>query len=130
MKKQNKVKMMSLEDMISSQSKWKTWLNVVRKRLKKVQAIELTRENLGEIKSLEASYTFFIDQIDMMVFIYAGMINLAKNDELEQYVFERAVKELKIINSELRKEYESRTFKDLNNKYFDGIKEAKVITSL
>ena len=130
MKKQNKVEMMSLEDMISSQSSWKTWLDVARKRLKKVQSIEETKENRWELKSLEASYVFFIDQMDMMVYIYAGMINLAKNDELEQYVFDRAVKELKIINGELRKEYDNKKFRDLNNKYFDGIREAQVITSL
>jgi len=130
MNKQNKVEMMSLEDMISSQSSWKTWLSVARKRLKKVQSIEETKENRWELKSLEASYAFFIDQMDMMVFIYAGMIDLAKNNELEQYVFDRAVKELQIINGELRKEYEKKFFKELNNKYLDGIREAQVITSL
>ena len=130
MKKQNKVEMMSLEDMISSQSSWKKWINVARKILGRVQNIEETKENRWELKSLEASYNFFIDKMDMIVFLYGGMIDLKKEDELEQYVFDRVVKELKIINGELRKEKEKKLFKDLNNKYVHGIREAQVITSM
>ena len=130
MKKQNKVEMMSLEDMVSSQSSWKKWLNVARKNLNRVQQIEETKENRWELKCLEMYYTFFIDKMDMMVFIYGGMIDLAKQNELEQYVFDRVVKELKILNIELRKEYQKKTFKELNKKYVEGMREAKIITSL
>ena len=130
MKKQNKVEMMSLEDMISSQSSWKKWLNVARKILNRVQNIEETKENRWELKSLEAYYSFFVDKMDMIVFLYGGMINLAKEDNLEQYVFDRVIKELKIINGELRKEKEKKLFKELNNKYIHGIREAQIIVNM
>lgn len=130
MKNQNKVEMMSLEDMISSQSSWKKWINVARKTLNRVQNIEETKENRWELKSLESSYNFFIDKMDMIIFLYGGMINLKKENELEQYVFDRVIKELKILNGELHKELEKKLFKELNNKYVHGIREAQVITSM
>ena len=131
MKKQkNEVEMMSLEDMISSQSTWKKWQGVAQNLLKRIQNMEETKENRWELKSLEAYYSFFIDKMDMIVFLYGGMINLAKEDNLEQYVFDRVIKELKIINGELRKEKEKKSFKELNNKYIHGIREAQIIVNM
>ena len=65
-----------------------------------------------------------------MVSIYGELIDLAEDCELEETDFIDAIKTLQSINNELKKEYNKKSFKELNNKYVHGIREAKIITSL
>ena len=122
--------MMNIDDMKSAKEGWQSWSRTGKRILKRVQAIEVTKANRWELKSLEASYEFLIDGMDRIIYYYREMINLAENCELEPYVYKKVVKELQIIGKGLRQESEKKSFKELNNKYVHGIREAKVITSL
>ncbi len=126
----NPVEMMSVQDMISAKEGWKSWQRTAKRILSKIHSIEETKANRWEIESLKASYVFFIDKMDMIIYLYSELINHAKDNDLERYVFDRVIKELQIIGKELRIESEKKSFKELNNKYIHGIKEAQVITSL
>ncbi len=119
--------MMNIDDMKSAKDGWQSWSRTARRILKRIQGIEVTKANRWELKSLEASYEFFIDEMDRIICIYSELINLAEDCELEPYVFKSAAKEMQIIGKGLRQESEKRNFRELNNKYVHGIKETEVI---
>lgn len=119
---------MNIDDMKSAKEGWQTWIRVAKRILKKIQNME--DGNQWELKSLEKSYEFFIDEMQKIVLIYSELINLAEFCDLEETYFIKKVKELKSIGKKLKSEQDRKTFKELNNKYVHGIKEAEVITNL
>ena len=129
MKKEEYVEMY-IDDMKAAKESWQSWLRVAKRLLIRIQSIEETKTNRWELKSLEKSYGFFIDQMKKMVSIYGKLIDLAEDCELEESYFLDAMKELQRVNNDLKKEYNKKSFRQLNNEYVHGIKVAEVITSV
>lgn len=121
---------MHIDDMKQAKMSWKKWLKTARGLLRKIQQIEETKANRWDLKSLEMSYSFFIDEMGKIVTVYSMLIDLAEDCELTQDDFLNAMKGVQLINNELRKEYNKKTFTELNNKYVHGIQEAIVLTCL
>ena len=119
---------MNIDEMKSAKEGWQTWLQVSKRLLKKIQNMDDV--NRWEIKSLEMSYNLFIDQMKKIVSIYGEMIDLAEFCDLEIKEFNDGMRKIRKANAELRKEYNRKTFRELNNKYIHGIKEAEVINGL
>ena len=126
MKKQEYVEM-HIDEMKAVKRSWCGYLDMARNNLKHIKNIEETKENQWELQSLEMNYTFFIDQIDKIVAIYGFLINKAENCELEESVFLKAMKQVKLINKDLRIEVNKKSFKTLNLKYVEGLREANNI---
>lgn len=118
---------MYVDDMKSAKNGWQAWLRVAKRKLKEVQSIEETLANRWELKSLEMSYNFFVKQMRQIVAVYGELIDLAENCELSEEDFQLAMKALQLLNNDLRKEYEKKSFRELNNKYIEGIKVAPII---
>lgn len=118
---------MYVDDMKAAKNGWQSWLRVAKRKLKQVQSIEVTLANRWELKSLEMSYNFFIDQMRKITSVYGELIDLAENCELDEEEFQSAMKVLKQLNNDLSKEYHKKSFSALNNKYIEGIKIAPVI---
>ena len=87
--------------------------------------IEETKENRWELKSLEMSYTYFVDSIKKIISIYTALINLAEDCDLEEEDFLKAMQQIKLINNDLHIEANKKTFKALNIKYIESLRPAK-----
>ena len=118
---------MHIDEMKSVKDSWKRYFKMARNNLKYISCIEETRENRWDLKSLEMSYTFFIDQIKKIISIYSALINLAENDELEEEDFLDAMKSVKLLNKDLHIEANKKTFKQLNMKYIESLRVAQKI---
>ena len=120
---------MHIDEMKSVKDSWKRYFKMARNNLKHISCIEETRENRWDLKSLEMSYTFFIDQIKKIISIYSALINLAENDELEEEDFLGAMKAVKLLNNDLHIEANKKTFKSLNVKYIESLRPANNIVN-
>lgn len=127
MKKEKYVEM-NIDEMKAVKKSWCGYLDMARNNLKHIRCIEETKENRWELKSLEMNYTFFIDQIDKIVSIYGYLINKAEDCELHEEVFKKAMKYVQLINKDLHIEANKKSFKALNMKYVEGLREAKVVS--
>ena len=121
---------MHVDEMKSVKDSWKKYFKMVRNNLNHLKCIEETKENRWELKSLEMSYTFFIDNIKKIVSIYSSLINLAEDCELEEEDFLEAMIAVQLINKDLHIEANKKTFKQLNMKYIESLRPAKNIVSL
>ena len=120
---------MHIDEMKSVKDSWRRFFKMARNNLNHLKCIEETKENRWELKSLEMSYTFFIDQIKKIISIYSALINLAENDELEEEDFLDAMKAVKLLNNDLHVEANKKTFKQLNMKYIESLRVAQNIVS-
>ncbi len=118
---------MHIDEMKAVKDSWKGYFKTARNNLKHLNCIEETKENRWELKSLEMSYTFFIDNIKKIISIYSALINLAENDELDEDNFLGAMKVVKHINNDLHIEANKKTFKQLNMKYIESLRTAKIL---
>ena len=121
---------MHIDEMKSAKNCWQTWQRDARRLLKKIQNIEETKLNRWELKSLEMSYSFFIEKIGEIISTYSKLINLAENCDLEEDYFLKTIKLVQCTHKELGQEYHKKSFTELNNRYIHGIKEAEAITSI
>ena len=119
---------MHVDEMKAVKESWKRYFKMARNNLKHVQCIEETKENRWELKSLEMSYTYFIDQIKKIVSIYSALINVAEECELDEADFLKAMKAVQLINKDLHIEANKKNFKAFNIKYIEGIRPAKDLT--
>ena len=76
------------------------------------------------------NYRFFIDQISKIIKIYSELINLAEDCDLDEDDFLDAMKVVQKINKDIKTEYNKQSFKVLNIKYIEGLREAKDINCL
>lgn len=120
---------MHIDEMKSVKDSWRRFFKMARNNLNHLKCIEETKENRWDLKSLEMSYTFFIDQIKKIISIYSALINLAENDELEEEDFLDAMKAIKLLNNDLHIEANKKTFKQLNMKYIESLRVAQNIVS-
>lgn len=118
---------MHIDEMKSVKDSWKRYFKMARNNLNHLKCIEETKENRWELKSLEMSYTFIIDQITKIVKIYSSLINLAEDCDLEEEEFLEAMIAVQIINKELHVEANKKTFKQLNMKYIESLRPARNI---
>ena len=124
---ENKYIEMHIDEMKSVKDSWKRFFKMAKNNLKHIQCIEETKENRWDLKSLEMSYTYFIDQIKKIISIYSELINLAENDQLEEDDFLEAMKAVKLLNNDLHVEANKKLFKNLNIKYIESLRPAKNI---
>lgn len=121
---------MHIDDMKSAKNRWQTWQGDAKRLLRKIQNMEETKSNRWELKSLEMSYSFFIEKMGKIISTYSKLINLAENCDLEEDYFLKTIKLIQRIHKELKQEYYKKSFTELNNKYVHEIKEAEVITDI
>ena len=121
----SKKKVMTIDEMVAAKESWKRFFKIAKNNLKKIQYIEETRENCWELKSLEMSYTYFIDQINKIVGLYRELIIIAQEDEMNEYIFNKVMQALQLVNKNLHIEYNKKNFKALNVKYVEDLREAK-----
>ena len=119
---------MHIDEMKAVKRRWDGFLDMAQTNLDHIYCIEETKENRWELKSLEMDYTYFIDQIKKVIKIYRGLINKAEDCELDEEEFKKAMKKLQLIGKDLRIESSKKSFKTLNMKYIEGLREAKDIT--
>lgn len=118
---------MHVDEMKAVKDSWKRFLKMARNNLKHINNIEETKENRWELKSLEMSYTFFIDNIKQIISIYSELIDIAEYNELEEQDFLEAMKQVKLLNNDLHIEANKKSFKNLNIKYIESLRPAKNI---
>lgn len=119
---------MHIDEMKSVKEAWKRYFKMARNNLNHLKGLEETKENRWELKSLEMSYTFFIDSIRKIVSIYTALINLAENSNLEEMDFLKAMQAVQLVNKNLHIELNKKNFKELNIKYIEGLRNAKNLT--
>ncbi len=130
MKKSPEYTEMYVDEMKQVKEAWKKHSKMARNNLNHIQCIEETKENRWELKSLEMSYTFFIDTIKKIISIYNELINLAEDCDLEEHDFLKAMKAVQLLNNDLHIESNKKTFKALNIKYIEGLRPAKDIVNV
>ena len=118
---------MHVDEMKKVKDAWKRYFKMARNNLKHVQCIEETKENRWELKSLEMSYSYFIDSIKKIISIYNSLIDLAEECDLEESDFLDAMKAVQLLNKDLHIEANKRTFKQLNIKYIESLRSAKTL---
>lgn len=118
-----KEKRMSIEDMKNAKTGWQRWQKVAKHILRDVQNMSETEKNRWELKSLEMSYIFFVEQISKIVSVYGKLINLAEFNELKKDDFALAMREVQRINKDLNKEQSKPVFILLNNKYVHNMQD-------
>lgn len=121
---------MHIDEMKSVKDAWKKYFKMARNNFNHLKCVEETKENRWDLKGLEISYSFIMEQIRKIISIYSNLINLAEDCDLEESDFLDAMKEVQLINKELRNESNKKTFKALNSKYIEGLRPAKDIASL
>ena len=119
---------MHIDEMKSVKEAWKRYFKMARNNLNHLKCVEETKENRWELKSLEMSYTFFMDEIKKIISIYTALINLAEDCDLEESDFIDAMKAVQLVNKDLKKEYNKKSFKALNLKYVEGLRKSKDLT--
>lgn len=120
-------KMMTIDEMISAKESWKGFLKMAKNNLKRIRNIEETKENRWDLKSLEMSYTYFIDQMGKIVSLYSQLIILTQEDDMDEYTFEKVMLALQLINKNLHQECNKKSFKALNIKYIESLREARTL---
>ena len=121
---------MHIDEMKQVKDSWKSHLKTFSYKLNHVKCVKETKENRWELKSLEMSYTFFLDEIRKIISIYSNLINLAEECDLGESDFVEAMKMVKLINNSLHVEANKKTFKALNMKYIEGLRPAKNIVNI
>ena len=117
--------LMSVQEMIEVKDVWKKYSKEAKNILEDIKNIEQTKENCWELKSLEMSYSYFIDQIRKIVRIYSALIQLKEEDDLNKEEFLLAMKALQIANNDLKVEYNKKSFKTFNEKYVESLLQLK-----
>lgn len=118
---------MHIDEMKSVKEAWKRYFKMARNNYNHLKCIVENKENRWELKSLEMSYSFIIDQIKKIVSTYSKLINLAEDCDLEESDFTDAMKQVKLINNTIHIEANKKTFKSLNVKYIESLRLAKTI---
>lgn len=126
MKKNIEYVEMHIDEMKAVKESWQNFLRMAKNNLRHLQCVEETKDNRWELKSLEMSYNFFIEQIKKIVSEYSQLINLGEDCDLEESDFVGAMKVIKRLNLELKREYAKKSFKELNIKYVEGLRESVV----
>lgn len=121
---------MHIDEMKSVKDAWKRYFKMARNNLNHLKCVEETKENRWDLKSLEMSYSFFMDQIKKIISIYSELISLAEDCELDESDFKDAMKAVKLINRDLHVEANKKSFKALNMKYIEGLRPAKNIVNI
>ena len=130
MKKKYEYIEMNIDEMKSVKDSWKRYLKMAKNNLNHLKCIEETKENRWELKSLEMSYNFFIDQIKKIMSIYSELINMAEDCELDEEDFLDGMKAIQLINKDLHLEMSKKSFKQLNLKFIEGLRTAHDIASI
>ena len=119
----SQIKIMTVEEMISAKQAWKKYLTEAQSKLRVVQNIEETKENRWELKSLEMSYSYFVDQIRKIMKVYSILIKFAEQKDLDKEEFLAVMKTLQLANNDLKVEYNKKLFQELNEKYVEPLTE-------
>ena len=123
---------LSVEDLKSMKRSWKNWLNIANTCLRRVQNIHETKENRWDIKQLEETYNFYVSKIKHIIKSYSILINskdeeLNSGEELSTNQYFKIIKDIEDTIKEIKKEYNKKSFRKLNNDYIHGFREAEVI---
>lgn len=120
-------KVMTIDEMISAKESWKRFLKMAKNNLKRIRSIEENKENRWDLKSLEMSYNYFIDQMGKIVSLYSQLVILAQENDMDEYTFKKVMLALQLINKNLHQECNKKSFKALNIKYIESLREAKTL---